>query len=193
MGEPETVPPFFIFDGQQSRHFEPASAATGRCDETFFRYRMKSVERKWDFLSRTIFGDDLPVVVRLPGGNHDADGEDAQGIGHGLGALGGILSPVEGEGVRAPLALAVDVDAAHLVDQGVHQLGKLVRVPAEDARLLAVIGVDHVLDGFADVVVGNHRNHRAELLLAVEAHLRGYGVEERRVEEGTRRPFRRPC
>src|SRR5207248_1212452 len=78
--------------------------------------------------------------------------EGAQGIEHREGAFGGVLASREGEHVGAALALAIDVYPAHLIHQRIDQATDLVRVGAEDAHLLAVLGTDDVLEGRLDVL-----------------------------------------
>ena len=62
------------------------------------------------------------------------------------------LRPREREHVRPALALAVDVNAADLVDQRIDQLADLVRVGAEDRHLLPVLGRDDVVERRLDVL-----------------------------------------
>ncbi len=128
-------------------------------------------------------GDDLFVQLRLFGGNQGSNGKNAQGIGNGKGAFGGILTPREGKRVRSPLALAVDVDPADLVDQRVDQSCNLVRIAAENADLLAVVGIDHVGDGLVYVVEGQYGNHRPELLFMIDSHFRVGRIEDGRKKE----------
>ena len=66
-------------------------------------------------------------------------------------AFGRILAAGEREHVRPALALAVDVDAADLIDQRIDQLPDPVRVGAEDRHLLAVLGGDDVFERGLDV------------------------------------------
>ena len=117
-------------------------------------------------------GDDLLVQIRLLGGNQCSNGKNPQGVGYGKGSFRGILSSREGKRVRSPLALAVDVDPADLVDQRVDQSRNLVRIAAENADLLAVARIDHVLDGLIDLVEGQDGNHRSELLFMIHSHFR---------------------
>ncbi len=84
-------------------------------------------------------GDDLPVGLGLARRHHDPDRKNPQGIGNRLGPVGRVFTPVEREAVRTPLALAVDVDAADLVDQSINQLSQQIGILPEDTGLLAVI------------------------------------------------------
>ena len=92
-----------------------------------------------------------------------AERKHAQGVRHRKGALGRILSAVEGEGVGAAPALSVDVDAANLVDQRIHQGPNDAGGSTEKARLLAVVRLGQIINDLADVIVNGHGNHRAEL------------------------------
>ena len=84
-------------------------------------------------------GDQLFVLIGVFGGHQGADGKYPQGVGYGKGSFRRILSSGKGEGVRSPLALAVDIDPADLVDQRVNQMGDPVRVAAENTDLLAIV------------------------------------------------------
>jgi hypothetical protein len=68
-----------------------------------------------------------------------ADGKGAQRIADGKGALRGVLASGERECVGSALALAVDVDAAYLIDQWINQIGNHILVTAENAYLLSVV------------------------------------------------------
>ena len=90
-----------------------------------------------DELGLVLLGDGVEQLLagrRLLGRHHRSDRERAQRVSHRQRALGGVLAAGEREHVRAALALAIDVDAADLVHQRIHQGADPVRVGAEDAR-----------------------------------------------------------
>lgn len=68
-------------------------------------------------------------------GHHRANREAAQRIMDGQRALSAVLASGEGQGVRAALALCVEVDAAHLVAQLVDQPRNHRRVRPEQRQL----------------------------------------------------------
>jgi len=115
-------------------------------------------------------GDDLLVQIRLLGGDQCSNGKNPQCVGYGKGSFRGILSSCEGKRVRSPLALAVDVDPADLVYQRVYQSRNLVWIAAENADLLAVARIDHILNGLIDLVEGEDGNHRSELFFMIHSH-----------------------
>ncbi|MNL33821.1 hypothetical protein D3C87_1557520 [compost metagenome] len=99
------------------------------------------------------------------------------------GAFGGVLASVERVGVRAALALGVEVDAPDLVGEGVDQAADGYRVGAEDAQLLAEVRFQDVIDHRVQMTVRHDGHHWAELFFLVNAHLRGHRVQHGRVEE----------
>ncbi|MNV89894.1 hypothetical protein D3C71_1842280 [compost metagenome] len=99
------------------------------------------------------------------------------------GAFGAVLAAVERISVGAALALRVDVDAPDLVGEDVDQAADGRRVIAEQAQLLAVVGVQYIVDHCLQVAVGHHRYQRAELLFVVHAHFPADRVQQGRVEE----------
>ncbi|MCC2690881.1 MAG: hypothetical protein K0S21_3684, partial [Rhizobiaceae bacterium] len=115
--------------------------------------------------------------------DHGADREGAERVGHRQRALGTVLAPGEGEDVRTALALAVDVHPADLIDQWVDQRPDLVRVGAEDADLLAVLGGDDVFQRRLDILERHDRHDRAELLLPVKLHAFLHREHDRRIEQ----------
>ena len=85
--------------------------------------------------------------------------------------------------MRPALALTVDVDPADLVDQWVYQSSDLVRVASENADLLAIAGIDHILDEFINLVERQDGNYRAELLFIIRSHFRVDRIKGSRKKE----------
>ncbi|MNE63707.1 hypothetical protein D3C80_1590750 [compost metagenome] len=99
------------------------------------------------------------------------------------GAFGRVLATIEGIGVRAALALGIEVDAPDLIGEGVHQPANRHRVGAEDAQLLAKVRLQHVVDHGIQMTVGHDGDDGAELFFLINPHLRRDRVQHRRVEE----------
>src|SRR5258708_9430038 len=107
-------------------------------------------------------------AVALFGSDHRADREGSQGIVDRQGAFGRILPARKGEDIGTALTLAIDVDAADLVDQRIDQPADDFRVLADDRYLLTMFGRDDVVQRGVSVLERNHRNDRAKLLASVE-------------------------
>ena len=91
--------------------------------------------------------------------------------------------PVKGKVSGPALALAVDINPTDLVYQRVYQSSDLVRVASENADLLAVARIDHVLDGLIDLVEGQDGNHRPELLFMIYSHFSVDRIQDGRKKE----------
>ncbi|MNO92592.1 hypothetical protein D3C76_841730 [compost metagenome] len=79
--------------------------------------------------------------------------------------------------------MGIDVDTPDLVGEGIDQVADGRRVVAEQAQLLAVVGVEHIIDHLLQVAVGHHRHQWPKLLFMVDTHVTRNRIKQRRVEE----------
>ena len=121
-------------------------------------------------------GHQVPVAVTGLGGHRCAYREYPQGIRYRQRALRRILSAIEWQGVRPPLALGIEIDPAYLIGKQIDQPSHHIGIRTEDTELLAVAGIPDMVDHFLFIRESNNRNDRPELLLMIDAHVRGYRV-----------------
>ena len=119
------------------------------------------------------------------------EGKYPQGVMNRQGPLRGILPPRKGEGVRPPLALAVDV---HPADLGHQWSTRRAMVSGSREKMLTCWPYSEammLLNGRFQVIKGNHRDHRAELFFMVNPHPLVHRVEDGRIKKAVvaaRRP-----
>src|SRR6202047_2338390 len=89
--------------------------------------------------------DDVAAFRIRLGRDQRADGEATQGIADGKRRFCGIFPTRERQRIRPALALSIQVDPADLVCQGINEFDELVRITAEQADLLAVIGLSYIV------------------------------------------------
>src|SRR6185312_3093194 len=96
--------------------------------------------------------------------------------------FGRILATSEWEDIGTALALAIDVDPADLIDQGIDEFSDRLRAFAEDRYLLSVLRGDDVFQRLFDGIERHDGHDRSELLLAIKHHLGRYRANDRRIE-----------
>ena len=105
-----------------------------------------------------------------------ADREAAQSVADRKGRFGGTFPTRERQRIRSALALGIQVDPANLVGQKINELDEFVRIAAEQADLLAVIGLSDVVLEFLLVLVDTNRHDRSELFFGVKFHAGTNGI-----------------